>query len=108
MEAQDNRGGADRGPPEDHGKPDDVGQDKPFEIDVIYNGISKEVETSNAELISSLLQKAIVVFGSPPNPHTLSLYNEAGSELPDGETVKQAKVKKKDTLLLRPSAVKAG
>lgn len=90
------------------GKPDNVGQDRPFEIDVIYNGITKQVETSNAEPINSLLQKAIVVFSSPPNPHMLSLFNVAGSELPDGETVKEAKVKKKDTLLLRPSAVKAG
>lgn len=90
------------------GKPDDVGQNRPFEIDVIYNGIGKEIETSNAELISSLLQKSLAAFCNPPNPHTLSLFNEAGRELPETETVKQAKVKKKDKLLLRPSAVKAG
>ncbi|MDE1468326.1 DUF2604 domain-containing protein [Aurantiacibacter sp. D1-12] len=89
-------------------RPDDVGQNKPFEIGVKYNGLTKQVETSNAELISALLQKAISTFGITSNQHILSLFDEEGSELKDAETVKQSKVKKKDTLLLRPSAVKAG
>jgi hypothetical protein len=79
-----------------------------FEIKVIYNGVEKKLRVSLGELIGSVLAKALAVFGNPPNPHTLALYNKAGRELPDAETVKQAKVKKGDKLLLRPSAVKAG
>jgi len=79
-----------------------------FEIKVIYNGIEKKLKVSLSELISSVLAKAIAAFGNLPNPHTLALYNKQGREMPDGETVAQAKVKKGDKLLLRPSAVKAG
>jgi Multiubiquitin len=79
-----------------------------FEIKVIYNGVEKKLKVSLSELIGQVLQRAVAAFGNPPNPHLLSLYNKAGRELPEGETVQQAKVKKGDKLLLRPSAVKAG
>jgi hypothetical protein len=87
---------------------DNGGRDKSFEITVVYNGLSKPIEVSKDELISSLLAKAIAAFGSLPAPHTLALYDSQGRELPDGETVKDAKIKKGDRLLLRPSTVKAG
>jgi hypothetical protein len=79
-----------------------------FEIIVIYNGVTKPLKVSLSELIKSVLGRSIALFGGLPNPHTLSLYNQQGEELPDGKTVKQAKVKKGDRLLLRPSTVKAG
>lgn len=84
------------------------GRDKSFEITVVYNGLEKPIGVSKDELISSVLVKAIAVFGNLPAPHTLALYNGEGRELPDAETVKDAKVKKGDRLLLRPSTVKAG
>jgi len=87
---------------------DDGGRDKSFEITVVYNGLSKPLAVSKDELISSVLAKAIAAFGNLPAPHTLALYDSNGRELPDGETVKDAKVKKGDRLLLRPSTVKAG
>ena len=91
------------------GRPDEKGdRDKSFEITVVYNGLTKPLEVSNVELISSLLAKAIAAFGNLPAPHTLALYDDEGRELPDGESVKDAKVKKGDRLLLRPSTVKAG
>jgi hypothetical protein len=91
------------------GRPDkDNGRDKAFDITVVYNGLSKPLQVSRDELISSVLAKAIAAFGNLPAPHTLALYNAEGRELPDGETVKDAKVKKGDHLLLRPSTVKAG
>ena len=95
---------AERGRPEDNGG----GRDKPFEITVVYNGLSKPIEVSKDELISSVLAKALAAYGNLPAPHTLGLYDSDGRELPDGETVKDTKVKKGDRLLLRPSAVKAG
>jgi len=94
-----------RGRPEDeHGG----GRDKPFEIEVVYNGLSKSLEVSKDELISSVLQKAIAAFGNLPAPHTLALYDAEGRELQDGNTVHDSKIKKGDRLLLRPSTVKAG
>jgi hypothetical protein len=95
----------------ERGRPDDEhggGRDKPFEVMVVYNGLTKPIEVSKDEQMSSVLQKAIAAFGNLPQPHTLALYNDEGREMPDGETVKDAKVKKGDRLLLRPSTVKAG
>lgn len=87
---------------------EDGGREKPFEIGVIYNGLSKPLEVSKDELIGSVLAKALAAFGNLPAPHTLALYNADGHELPDSQTVSVAKVKKGDRLLLRPSTVKAG
>jgi hypothetical protein len=87
---------------------EDGGREKSFAITVVYNGLPKPLEVSKDESISSVLAKAIAAFGNLPAPHTLALYDANGRELPDGETVKDAKVKKGDRLLLRPSTVKAG
>ena len=87
---------------------EDGGRDKSFEITVAYNGLPKPISVSKDETISSVLAKAIAAFGNLPAPHTLALYDSEGRELPDAETVKEAKVKKGDRLLLRPSTVKAG
>jgi hypothetical protein len=95
---------AERGRPEDNRG----GRDKPFEITVVYNGLSKPIEVSKDELIGSVLAKALAAFGNLPAPHILGLYDAEGHDLPDGQTVKDAKVKKGDRLLLRPSTVKAG
>lgn len=89
-----------------HDEHDD--RDKSFEIKVVYNGLKKPIQVSKDELIGSVLAKAIAAFGNLPAPHTLALYDDEGRELPDTETVKEAKVKKGDRLLLRPSTVKAG
>jgi len=53
-----------------------------------------------------LLDQAISAFGAA-NPHTLSLYKD-GTELVDGQTLKEAGVKPEDQLLLRPSKMKGG
>lgn len=95
----------------ERGRPDDEhggGRDKPLEIEVVYNGLSKRLEVSKDETISSVLQKAIAAFGNLPAPHTLALYDADGHELQDTNTVHGSKIKKGDRLLLRPSTVKAG
>lgn len=79
-----------------------------FDVIVIYNGIKKPLRVHLQELIKTVLQKAIALFGSPPNPHLLSLFTEAGKELPENETVKQVGLRPDEKLLLRPSAVKGG
>lgn len=94
---------------EERGRHDEHdGRDKSFEVTVVYNGLMKLIEVSKDELVSSVLAKSIAAFGNLPAPHTLALYESEGRELPDTESVKDAKVKKGDRLLLRPSTVKAG
>ena len=71
--------------------------------------LPKKVTTvSRDELISSVLTRAIALYGALPQPHTLALYTEDRGELPDGQTVKEAGIKKREKVLLRPSTVKAG
>lgn len=86
----------------------DNGRDKPFDVTVVYNGLPRPLEVSKDELVGSMLAKALAAFGNLPAPHTLGLYDAEGRELPDSQSVKDAKVKKGDRLLLRPSTVKAG
>lgn len=77
-------------------------------LGVIYNGIEKRVNFAEADLISTILQRAILAFGITQNQHTLSLYTTSGVELNDNQTATTAGVDDKDTLLLRPSTVKGG
>ena len=79
-----------------------------FEITVSYNGINKTLLVSKSELIRDVLAKAIALFGSLPSPHTLALFTADRGELPEGQSVKEAGIKKHEQVLLRPSTVKAG
>jgi hypothetical protein len=86
----------------------DTKQKNTFDITVIYNGVSKLLTVNLHQTISTVLQHAIHQFGSPPNPHTLALFTEAGVELQDSITVEKAGLTARTRLLLRPSAVKGG
>lgn len=80
-----------------------------LQLTIIYNGISKAIEIPRDATVKALLERAIAVFGSLPQPHTLALWTAAGQELTkEQETLKEAHIKDGDTLLLRPSAVKGG
>lgn len=91
-------------PDEEHGG----GRDKSFEVTINYNGLKKPLDVDRDETIGSVREKAIALHGITTNPHLLGLFPKEGSELSDSQTVKEAKVKKGDELLLRPSAVRAG
>jgi hypothetical protein len=91
-----------------HGGHDGDGRDKTFEIAIIYNGVEKKVEVDRDELVSSVLAKAISAHQVTENAHTLGLFPQEGAELDINQTVKDAKIKKRDRLLLRPSTVRAG
>jgi hypothetical protein len=82
--------------------------DHPFKVEVSYNGVPKEFEVRDHELVKTLLDRTLNVFGPIPNPHTLSLFNSANVELDDAKTLKAVGVKPGDKLLLRPSKVKGG
>lgn len=79
-----------------------------FNICIIYNGLEKKIAVTNQELIKTILEQAIREFGNLPNPHTLALFNTKNEELNDTQTAKEAGVKARDKLLLRPSAVRGG
>jgi hypothetical protein len=82
---------------------------KPFDITVIYNGLPKEIKVRHEETIKQVLDRAVAAFQPLPQPHTMSLFNEAGEELKnEALTVDQARVHEHDKLLLRPSSVKGG
>lgn len=79
-----------------------------FEVIAIYNGQKKPLKVTANELIKDVLARVIALFGSLPNPHTLSLYTEDAGELKDEQTVEQAGLRPGEKVLLRPSTVKAG
>jgi hypothetical protein len=84
-----------------------IDRDRPFKVDVFYNGVPKAFEVRHDELVKTLLDRALAAFGPIPNPHTLLLYKGA-EELDDAKTLDQSGVKPNDKLLLRPSTVKGG
>jgi hypothetical protein len=79
-----------------------------FKVEVLYNGVKKPFEVRREEVVKTLLDKAVKAFGPIPNPHTLSLFTEAGKELDDTLTIAAVGVKPREVLLLRPSKVKGG
>jgi hypothetical protein len=81
---------------------------KSFEVIVVYNGVKKPLKVHRDEPMKSVLDQAIALFGSLPNPHTLALFTESGHELPITGTVAEAGLKPGEKLLLRPSAVRGG
>lgn len=80
----------------------------PFPIEVVYNGKPKHVVVTLTEQIKDVLAKAIQIFHVTQQPHMLSLFNEAGTELEDGTTVQQNGIGRKTVLYLRQSKVKGG
>lgn len=89
-------------------EPEDQHEPKSFEVTVIYNGIKKPLKVNRDEAMKQVLDRAIALFGSLPNPHMLALFTESGHELPITGTVKEAGLKPEEKLLLRPSTVRGG
>jgi hypothetical protein len=83
-------------------------QEKKTDVAILYNGRTKEFTRKADETVGALLAKAIERFEVVSEPHRLSLFDVEGRELPDNETLKQAKVKAGDELVLRQSTVKGG
>ncbi len=79
-----------------------------FTITIVYNGVVKEVEVNADQAIRAVLEHAIRSFGITQQQHLLGLFTEQGVELSDTVSVENAGVKPGETLLLRPSAVRAG
>jgi len=79
-----------------------------LDVAILYNGTEREFRLHDEQRVEHLLKEAIRDFGIADNQHLLSLFNAAGAELPDGETLRAAGVKPSDRLVLRPGVVKGG
>jgi hypothetical protein len=83
--------------------------DHALRLTIIYNGIPKTIEINRDATVKTLLDRAIALFGNLPQPHTLALWTEKGAELTnEQETLKAAHIHERESLLLRPSAVRGG
>jgi hypothetical protein len=80
----------------------------PYPVFVAYNGVEKKFDVNANQPVSVLLKHAVEQFNVVAQPHLLSLYNEAGVELPDSSKLGDVGVEAQDHLLMRPSAVKGG
>lgn len=79
-----------------------------FEIQVIYNGNTKNVTVNPRQQVTAVVQHAVQLFGITQNAHLLSLFKEDGSEIPENQSVADAGIKPCDLLALHPSTVKGG
>jgi hypothetical protein len=79
-----------------------------FTVFVAYNGVEKSIVVNVNQTVQAVLSHSIKEFKITAQPHLLSLYNEAGVELPDAAKVGEVGIAPNDHLLLRPSAVKGG
>lgn len=79
-----------------------------FDVEIVYNGISKPLKVELHESVMAVLQRAIAEFHITQNPHLLSLFKQDGSVVPENESVERAGLKPGEVLLLRPNAVKGG
>lgn len=82
--------------------------DNKITVMVVYNGMTKTVETNPRQAVVALLQHAIGAFEGVTNAHTLSLFDAAGNELDEKQSVADAGIREGTTLVLRTSAVKGG
>jgi hypothetical protein len=91
-----------------HGHDRRHGHNEHCDVAVVFNGVGKDFKIHASELVRSLLDRAIHDFHIAQNPHTYGLFNKDNVELNDKETLHAAGVRCCDTLLLRPSVVRAG
>ena len=77
-------------------------------VEMICNGRERTFRFRPDELVSKLRQEGIDAFHIVNSPHLYGLFNEAGQELNDGVTLRQAGVTPDSKLVLRQSHVRGG
>lgn len=75
---------------------------------ITFNGEDHKLTYQPHEQVEAVLNRALNAFGIHENRHVMSLFNEAGAELNDHTSMKDAGVKPGDVLILRQSTVKGG
>ena len=79
-----------------------------LQVAILYNGQVREFIYHAHEHASVLLEQARRAFGITINPHLMGLFDLAGRELSDGESLSENHVKAGDELILRQSIVRGG
>jgi hypothetical protein len=77
-----------------------------FEIVVLYNGVPNAQRVRPEESLETVHARAMAGFGHPAGGAVL--FNEAGAEVPLGQTVAQAGLVAGSRLVLRPRVVQGG
>jgi hypothetical protein len=77
-------------------------------VTVTFNGQDKEIAYQPNATVGALLEHAKQAFGGLPNQHLLSLFNQAGVELQDTQSARDAGIVPGALLVLRQSTVKGG
>jgi hypothetical protein len=75
---------------------------------VTFNGEEKVLTYQLHEQVTAVLNRAMNAFGIQSNRHLMSLFTEAGIELPDKSSMQNAGVTPGVVLILRQSQVKGG
>lgn len=87
---------------------DEQQEQRLLEVTVFYNGDPKQFRYRPHERVEHLLDKARRDFHVTVNPHLMGLFNEAGEELVDAQTLSEAHVESGQELILRQSRVRGG
>lgn len=87
---------------------DDHSNENKIEIQIIYNGLTKELEIQPHEQITAVVERAAHLFGITQNVHTLAIFRMDGTEIAVNQSVTAAGIKPHELLALRPSAVRGG
>ena len=81
---------------------------KKFEVEVVYNGITKPLAVEPHQQIAAVVEQAAHLFGVTQNVHMLALFKADGTEVAVNQSVADAGIKPEELLALRPSAVRGG
>lgn len=79
-----------------------------YVIRVSYNGVVRDLEIEAHESVTSVLQRAIQLFGVTQQPHLLSLYSENNQLIDEKESAQRAGLTPGVLVFLRPNVVKGG
>lgn len=83
-------------------------QAQKLKVSILYNGQIEEFPYHPNEHAGVLLEHARRAFNITTNPHLMGLFDLAGRELVDTESLRQNNVKAGDELILRQSVVRGG
>jgi hypothetical protein len=79
-----------------------------YEIEVSYNGVTRNLAIETHESVVSVLQRAIQLFGITQQPHLLSLFTASNQVVDERESAGRAGLTPGVLVYLRPNVVKGG
>jgi hypothetical protein len=79
-----------------------------MKVAVIYNGQTREFPYHPNQRVEHVLKEARQAFGITVSPHLMGLFDLAGVELNDAQTLHEAGVQAGQELILRQSIVRGG